>query len=91
MHVIIHSKTSCPYCILAKNWFKDNDIPFQEIKHDDDLERKQFYESCGDDVSSVPQIFIDNIRIGGWNDLISMKDDILLRYQSSKISLYEDF
>ena len=87
MEVIVYSKTVCPYCTQAKAFLKKNDIGYQEINLDDDLERTKFYESVGAGVRSVPQIFVDGERIGGFTEL--MKSDILIRKQAQ--SFNEDF
>jgi len=29
--VIVYSTSTCPYCIYAKNYFKDNNVPFEEV------------------------------------------------------------
>ena len=31
--------------------------------------RVKFYKNIGDNVKTVPQVFIDDIRIGGYQDL----------------------
>jgi glutaredoxin 3 len=76
MEVIIYSKTICPYCTSAKNFLKSNDIAFEEKNLDDDDERTAFYANYPG-VRSVPQIFLDGERIGGFQEL--MKSDILAR------------
>jgi glutaredoxin len=87
MEVIVYSKTVCPYCTQAKAFLKKNEIEFQEVNLDDDLERAKFYEKVGAGVRSVPQIFLDGERIGGYTEL--MKSDILDRKQAT--SFNEDF
>ncbi len=42
---------------------------FDEFDLSNDDERIKFYESIGDNVKTVPQVFIDNKRIGGYQDL----------------------
>jgi glutaredoxin len=37
---------------------------------DNDGERQKFYESVGNGVRTVPQIYVDGERIGGFQDLI---------------------
>lgn len=87
MEVIVYSKTVCPYCVQAKAFLKKNDIAFEERNLDDDAERVKFYESVGAGVRSVPQIFLDGERIGGFQEL--MKSDILARKQAGNFD--EDF
>ncbi len=79
MEVKIYSKTSCSYCVKAKEWFKTNKISFEEIVLDDYNERQEFYQrvSNGKQVTSVPQIFIDDKHIGTYTELLQQEDVIL--------------
>ena len=79
MKVKIYSKTSCSYCVKAKEFFKDHKIPFEEIVLDDYNERQEFYQrvSNGKQVTSVPQIFIDDKHIGTYTDLLNQEHLIL--------------
>lgn len=86
MEVVVFSKTVCPYCVQAKAFLKKNDIEYTEKNLDDDEIRTAFYtEHAG--VRSVPQIFIDGERIGGFQELV--KSDILIRKQAGNFG--EDF
>lgn len=87
MEVKVYSKTICPYCTQAKQWLKRNDIEYTEINLDDDEARTKFYAEVGNGVRSVPQIFVDGDRIGGYQELI--KSDILTRKQAGNFD--EDF
>lgn len=80
MYIQMYSKTGCPYCEMAAKFFDENEIEFIEYKLDDTKERLAFYESCGKDVKTVPQIFIDGDRIGGYEELMEQKNDIISRH-----------
>lgn len=70
MNVVIYSKTGCPYCVHAKRWMAENQVEYTEIVLDDFQERQQFYaDHLG--TSTMPQIFVDDKRIGGYTDLIA--------------------
>ena len=73
MIVKIYTKTTCPYSTMAKQVLKLNGYEFTETVLDDDDQRTQFYESCGNDVNTVPQIFVDGERIGGFQHLLRSK------------------
>lgn len=77
MKVHVFSKSNCPYCVMAKQFLERNDIAYEETNLDDEAEKMAFYAKCGPGVRSMPQIFVDDVRIGGYQDL--MKSDILLR------------
>ena len=83
-NIKIYSKSDCKYCNLSKMLFKNNDIDFDEIILDDDLERKEFFDKlnkpvCDGDtctlpqevVNTVPQIYINDKRIGGYTELLA--------------------
>ena len=70
MKITVYTKTICPYCTAAKSWLKNKGYVWEEINLDDEDARKTFYESVGAGVRSVPQIFVDGERIGGYNELI---------------------
>jgi len=83
------TKTDCPFCSMAKNWLKEHGFEYTEDLIDNPEERLAFYqqinginEVVGESqiirrINSVPQIFIDNKRIGGYDDLMKIGDDLL--------------
>ena len=44
---------------------KSRSLPYEEIKIDDEAERLAFYAKCGPSVRQMPQIFINDQRVGG--------------------------
>ena len=70
-HVLIYSKANCPYCEWAKNFFKNKNIPFEEIRIDLNEEKRQEMEQLTKR-RTVPQIFINQEPIGGYDDLIKL-------------------
>ena len=77
MQVKIYSKSGCSYCKKAKEWFQTNRIPYEETVLDDYQERQDFYQrvSNGKQVTSVPQIFIDDKSIGGCEELYELEKE----------------
>ena len=65
LDILIYSKSACPQCDQAKMLLKTRSIEFKEIKIDDEAERLAFFEKCGPSVRQMPQIFINNQRVGG--------------------------
>jgi glutaredoxin 3 len=69
--VVMYSKIPCPYCVNAKIFFNQRNIPFEEI----DLTHKfdelaQLVTKTGH--RTVPQIFIGDKFIGGYSDLMEL-------------------
>ena len=74
--VVVYSKTQCPYCVHAKTFLTNNNLDYSEINLDNDEERLKFYEE-NPGIRSVPQIYLDGERIGGYQDLVSKKDYVI--------------
>ncbi len=65
---LIYSTATCPYCVLAKRLLQEKDVTYTEIRVDlDDTERDKMISITGR--RTVPQIFIDDQHIGGYDDL----------------------
>ncbi len=75
MKVLIYTKDNCIWCDRAKILLGSKKISYNEIDLSDDSERLKFYEKIGDNVKTVPQVFIDDKRIGGFQDLKVFLDE----------------
>ena len=75
MKVSIYTKDNCIWCDRAKILLDSKKISYNEIDLSDDSERLKFYEKIGDNVKTVPQVFIDDKRIGGFQDLEVFLDE----------------
>lgn len=71
--VIIYSKPSCPYCERAKQLLSQKKVQFEEIRVDlDPNVREKMIEITGR--QTVPQIFIGEHHVGGFDDLKALQD-----------------
>ena len=75
MKVLIYTKDNCIWCDRAKILLDSKKISYNEIDLSDDSERLKFYVKIGDNVKTVPQVFIDDKRIGGFQDLKVFLDE----------------
>ena len=75
MKVLIYTKDNCIWCDRAKFLLDSKKISYNEIDLSDDSERLKFYEKIGNNVKTVPQVFIDDKRIGGFQDLRVFLDE----------------
>lgn len=67
-NVTLYSTNWCGYCMAAKRFFAGKGIPFQEIDlTGDDEGRDALHKRTGR--TSVPQIFIGETHVGGYDDL----------------------
>jgi len=74
LKVEIYTKDLCIWCDRAKGLLNAHSIDFNEIDLSEDDKRAKFYENIGNNVKTVPQIFIDGQRIGGYQDLRAWLD-----------------
>ncbi len=84
--VVVYSKTTCSYCKMAKARLEEFGISFEEILLDDDEERHAFYKKCSMEtdqtIQSVPQVYVNDVHIGGWADL---KDILTFAFAHDKL------
>ncbi len=67
-NVEIYSKSNCPFCDKAKNYFNKNDIPF--LAHNAEI--PEIFDALmarNPYARTMPQIFINDELIGGYTDL----------------------
>jgi len=70
--IIIYTKDICPYCNKAKALLQRKNAQYQEIKViSDEIKEEMIKKSNGR--MTVPQIFINDIHIGGCDDLYAME------------------
>ena len=77
---IVYSKDNCKYCDLAKKLLTDNNLGYSQVWLNKESERLEFYEKYTDEeegtlVNTMPQIFNNNKRIGGYTDLVKYLQD----------------
>lgn len=70
MTVLVWSKYHCPYCDKAKALLTMKGIEFEERKIGDGWTREDLLESVPD-ARTVPQIFINNKLVGGYDNLVA--------------------
>lgn len=77
--VLLYTTTVCPYCIRAKNLLKQYEVPFEEIDASDPHVRESMVEQARGR-RTVPQIFIGNYHVGGFDDLYALHKEGKLRF-----------
>jgi glutaredoxin len=68
MKAIIWSKDDCTYCEQAKMLLKQKEIEFEEKKIGQGYTKQDLLESVPN-ARTVPQIFLNDELIGGFNEL----------------------
>ncbi len=75
--VEIYTKAYCPYCMRAQALLAEKSVVFsaltvQEIKIDSDMALRETMITRSNGSYTVPQIFIDDVHIGGCDELVAL-------------------
>jgi glutaredoxin 3 len=70
-NVVMYTTTICPYCVRAKLLLQRKGVDYEErrIEGDRELMREMLERSKR---RTVPQIFIDDYHVGGFDDLAEL-------------------
>ena len=69
--VQMYTTAICPYCVAAKNFLKQRGFEYEEIRVDLDFARREEMLTRSSGRRTVPQIFIGEHHIGGFDDLVA--------------------
>ena len=67
--IVVYSKDYCPYCVAAKNLLTQRGVGYVEIDVGKDQEHYQEMLTKSAPRKTVPQIFIQDQGVGGFDDL----------------------
>ena len=70
--VMIYSTLLCPYCDRAKHLLRRKGVDYQEVRVDLDAEQMRLMMQRSQR-RTVPQIFIDDYHVGGYDDLATLE------------------
>ncbi|MBE9259132.1 MULTISPECIES: glutaredoxin 3 [Aphanizomenonaceae] len=71
--VEIYTWTTCPFCMRAKSLLKSKSVDFIEYNIDgDEIARNKMSERANGK-RSLPQIFINDVHIGGCDDIHALE------------------
>ena len=74
----------CPFCDRAKMLLQKRNIEYTELKVDQDVKLFEEMLALSNGRRSVPQIFIDDRHIGGYDDLVDFDMEGGLKNNDSK-------
>lgn len=71
----VYSKANCSFCVQAKNYLKQKNIDFDEIRIDEDSKAKEFILEEGH--RTVPQIYYNGQLFveGGFQGLVKLTEE----------------
>lgn len=73
--VEMYTTAICPYCVAAKNLLRSKGLEYTEHRVDSDPDQRAPMLQRTGGRRSVPQIFINDIHIGGFDDLVAADRD----------------
>lgn len=74
MHTVIFGRSSCPFCVHAKELAETlsgtrSDFSYRYVDiHEEGITKADMEKTIGKPVKTVPQIFIDQTHIGGFTE-----------------------
>jgi len=70
--IVVYSTAMCPYCVRAKSLLHGKAVKYEEIRVD--LDREKMLEMIQrSNRRTVPQIFIDDFHVGGFDDMAQLE------------------
>jgi len=76
MNIKIYTKNDCVWCVRAKELMKNLNLNYEEFKHGTDYTKEELQELIGPNKRlTVPQIYVNNILIGGYEDFVDYCDN----------------
>ena len=77
--VTVYTTDSCVFCIRAKDYLRSMGVSYSEVDvTDDDAARADLTERSSGQ-RTVPQIFVGDVHIGGYTDLVRLDAEGRLR------------
>ena len=67
----LYTKDNCPWCVKAKELLNNLGVQYKELYYDKDFTKDDLRALIGPNLPlTVPQIFVKDHRIGGYEDLV---------------------
>lgn len=73
--IIMYSTAMCPYCVRARKLLDKKGVGYEDIRIDENPDRRPEMVQKANGITSVPQIFIDDLHIGGFDDMSELDFD----------------
>jgi len=67
----VYSTAVCPYCVAAKNLLKSKGLEWTEVRIDTDPAQRDAMLTRSGGRRTVPQIFVNDQHVGGFDDLVA--------------------
>ncbi len=67
--IVIYTASLCPFCHMAKMLLRRKGVPFEEVNITGQEKLRAEMRAKSGGRSTIPQIWVDGVHIGGCNDL----------------------
>ena len=69
--ITMYTSAVCGYCVAAKNFLRSRGLEWDEVRIDlDPVERERMVARTRR--TSVPQIFVGEVHVGGYDDMMAL-------------------
>ncbi|MFN2333807.1 MAG: glutaredoxin 3 [Wenzhouxiangellaceae bacterium] len=66
--IVMYSRATCPFCVAARNLLQDKNVNWTEVSLDAEPDKRaEMIDRSGR--RTVPQIFVGDFHVGGFDDL----------------------
>lgn len=70
--IVMYSRATCPFCTAARSMFKSKNVNWTEVSLDAEPDKRaEMISRTGR--KTVPQIFIGDFHVGGFDDLDALE------------------
>jgi glutaredoxin 3 len=69
--ITLYTSAMCGYCVAAKNFLKSKGLQWKEVRIDTDPVQRERMVALARR-TSVPQIFIGETHVGGYDDMMAL-------------------
>lgn len=72
MKVLLYTSRMCPFCVMAKRLLQQKGAEFEEVRVDEETARREEMLTRSNGRRTVPQIFIGDRHVGGYDDMVAL-------------------
>lgn len=73
--VEIYTSPLCGFCARAKSLFEQKGVKYEEIDISESMKQKELMVERSNGAQTVPQIFINDVHVGGCDDLHRLEEE----------------
>ncbi len=71
-NVVLYTTEHCPFCVRARMLLDKKHVEYTDIRIDAEPQKRDEMLAKANGRTSVPQIFIDDFHVGGFDDMAEL-------------------